>query len=246
MKSKLSLARMGMRGSLALITIGILILTAGIFATVNSSKLPDNAAEVTAEITAFLTDNQSEIQSTTTLVSYTVDGTKYDNVILRQYQASWKVGDKIDICCSRDDPTHIWTKTMEYSGFLFMLLSAPFLLIGSYKIVQFARVRIRNNRLVLEDEPEGSDDDEYDDEDEMTTEEGFKFRISTIIIPFAAVVPFTILGMILIAVDAAPFISVLVTTLGLLALFAGMIALGNFIRKKSKYKKQMDKIINFK
>lgn len=223
MKSKLSLSRMGMRGSLALILLGILVLVLGIFIDSNSRQLPENAEETTATIVDFIANENNEIQSTKTIVSYTADGKKYDNIILGQYQASWNIGDQIEILYSTDSPERIWTKTMAYSGYLFMLLSIPFLTVGIYKIIQFARMKVRNRK-----------EDEYDEEEEMDAENSIKFKISTIIIPFAAGIPFTILGIFLYLLKVNEFLTAVITTLGLLAVFAGIISLVNFGRKKSK------------
>ncbi len=229
MKSKLSLSRMGMRGSLALIIVGTLILTFGIFIDSNSRKLPENAGETTAVIVKFISNENNEIQSTTTLVSYVVKGKIYENIPLGQYQASWHTGDEIDILYSIDAPEIIWTKTMVYSGYLFMLLSVPFLTIGIYKIIQFARMKAKSRKS-------DNSTEDYDEENEMDVESGFKFRISTVIIPFAAGIPFTALGVLLYLLKVNEFLTILITALGLLALFAGTIALINFGRKKTKNK----------
>lgn len=228
MKSKLSLSRMGMRGSVVLIIIGVFILSLGIIVDFNGRRLPDRAGETKAEITAFITDSDSQIESTSTVVSYTVNGKRYDNVVLKQYQASWEKGDKIDICYNIDKPMHVWTKTMQYSGLMIVIFSMPFLAIGLYKIIQFARIRVKSQKEVY---------DEYDEENEMDAENGMKFKISTVIIPFAAGVPFTLLGLILGMLNDNRLISLIITTLGVFAILAGIIALINFICKKTKCKK---------
>lgn len=227
MKSKLSLSRMGMRGSVVLIIIGVFILSLGIIVDFNGRRLPDNAGETKAEITAFITDSDSKIESTSTVVSYTVNGKRYDNVVLKQYQASWEKGDKIDICYNIDKPVQVWTKTMQYSGLMIVIFSVPFLAIGLYKIIQFARIRVKSQKEVS---------DEYDEENEMDAENGMKFKISTVIIPFAAGVPFTLLGLILGMLNDNRLISLIITTLGVFAILAGIIALINFICKKQSAK----------
>ena len=230
MKSKLSLSRMGMRGSTALIIIGLLILFLGIFITINSDQMTDDCKETSAVIVNFNNEDDEDIEVVTTLVSFTANGKKYENILLRQYQASWQIGDTIDICYNVNDPSQIWTRTMEYSGFLYMILSVPFLLTGIYKVVQFARIKVRNRK--------SKDDNDYDEENDMDIENSEKFKISTVIIPFSTGIPFTVLGIILLILKFNEFISLLITVLGGLAIFAGLIALGNFGRKKLQTKKK--------
>ena len=70
----------------------------------------------------------------------------------------------------------------------------------------------------------------------MDAENGMKFKISTVIIPFAAGVPFTLLGLILGMLNDNRLISLIITTLGVFAILAGIIALINFICKKQSAK----------
>ena len=150
MKHKLSLERIGMRGSIILLIIGMVILSIGTAVQIINAQLPDKAAVCTATITGFNEVQASDIQSNTTLVEYTYNGQKFENVTLKQYEASWKVGNTLKIYVSMEEPTVIWTKTMRYSGAMVIFLSVPFFTIGIYKIVQFKRykkIRVQQTRI---------------------------------------------------------------------------------------------------
>ena len=98
---KLSIDRIGKRGSIVLLIVGILCLAFGIFLQIRTIDLPPDAIECDAVITAFETGSESQMQTTSTLVSYEVDGKTYTNIPLGQYEGSWRVGDKVRICCSK-------------------------------------------------------------------------------------------------------------------------------------------------
>ncbi len=72
MKQKLSLERIGMRGSIILLIIGMVILSIGTAVQIINARLPDKAAVCTATITGFNEVQASDIQSNTTLVEYTI------------------------------------------------------------------------------------------------------------------------------------------------------------------------------
>ena len=127
MKQKISLERIGMRGSIILIIIGVIILATGTTVQIINAQFPDKAVVCTATITGFNEVQASNIQSNTTLVEYTYNGQKFENVTLKQYEASWKVGNTLKIYVSMEEPTVIWTQTMRYSGAMIIFLSIPFL-----------------------------------------------------------------------------------------------------------------------
>ncbi len=223
MKTKISISRMGTRGSAALIIIGLLLLAAGIVLFINSTRLPPDAAECKAVITGFVEDEENRVQSKTTVVSFTAEGKRYDGVELGQYQSSWKEGDVIDVLYSRHDPTKIWTRSTEYGGPVFMVLSLPFLGIGIYKIIQFARIKVKKRRSE-------NDSDDDDDDVKLTEETEKKFKRSTVIIPLSAGVPLTLIGIFLFSLELPMIVPIIITVLGSAALIAGIISLINYFK----------------
>ncbi len=211
---KLSIERIGKRGSIVMLIAGILCLAFGIFLQVRTNDLPFNAVELTATITAFEDSAQSQMQTTTTLVSYTFEGKEYVNVPLGQFEGSWKVGDTIKVCLRSDEPYKIWTRTMQYRGIFYILFSASFLLISIYKLLQFRKKK-------------GGPESDMDD----CVEE--KFKVSSIIIPLAAGLPLTVSG-ILYWIMEHSVLGVLVFALGFAAVITGILSIIDFIRYKEE------------
>ena len=220
---KLSIERIGKRGSIVMLIAGILCLAFGIFLQIRTNDLPFDAVELTATITAFEDSDQSKMQTTTTLVSYTFEGHEYKNIPLGQYEGSWRVGDSIRICLHSEEPAKIWTRTMQYRGIFYILFSASFLLIAIYKLLQFRKEKVQ---------PESDIDDSVEE----------KFKMSSIIIPMAAGIPLTITG-ILYWVMEHSILGVLIVALGAAAILTGIFSLLDFIRYKreNKIKKQVPK-----
>jgi len=217
MKQKVSIERIGMRGSIILIIIGTILLGVGTTIQIMNASMPDKSVYCTATITGFNIAEASDIQSNTTLVEYVYNGEKFENVTLKQYETSWKKGDTVKIYVSEDDPTVIWTKTMQYRGAMIIFLSVPFLTVGIYKIVQFKRYKkIR------------------DDETDTDTEEEIKYKRSSFIIPLAAGVPFTVVGMFLRAMENNSILALVIIIMGGSAIIVGLISLLNFINIKIK------------
>ncbi len=217
MKQKVSLERIGMRGSIILIIIGTILLCVGTTVQILNARLPDKAVYCTATITGFNEAEASDIQSNTTLVEYVYNGQKFENITLKQYEASWKKGDTVKIYVSEDDPTVIWTRTMLYRGAMIIFLSVPFLTVGIYKIVQFKRYsKIR------------------DDESDTDKDEEIKYKRSSFIIPLAAGIPFTILGLFLRAIEKNSVLALVMIIMGGSAVIVGIISLINFINIKMK------------
>lgn len=213
MKRKISLERIGMRGSIILIIIGVILLGIGTAIQIDNSRLPDNAVVCKATITGFHEAENSEIPSSpTTLVTYSYNGQLYENITLRQYEGSWQTGDTVKIYVSSDQPTMIWTQTMRYRGVMVIFLSVPFLTIGIYKIVQFKRYKKIG-----------------DNESDTDTEEEIKYKKSAFVIPLAAGIPFTILGMLLRAMENGSMLALVIILLGGSAVIVGVISLINFI-----------------
>lgn len=221
---KLSIDRIGMRGSIIMLLIGTALLIIGCIMQYQSLKLPENTVECSAVITGFRTEEPSQDNAPKTLVSYQVDNKTYTDIPLGQYEGSWKEGDKLEIYCSSDDHTLIWTKTMQYQGVLFILLSASFLLVGIYKIVQFRRIR-------------GVNEDECDTDD--SGEE--KFKLSSAIIPLLAGIPSTTAGILFGIFEKKSFLAVIIVVMGTASIMAGITSLIHFIaykRTEAKKKKQ--------
>ena len=217
MKQKVSLERIGMRGSIILIIIGTILLCVGTTVQILNARLPEKAAYCTATITGFNVAEASDIPSNTTLVEYVYNGQKFENITLKQYEASWKKGDTVKIYVSEDDPTVIWTRTMLYRGAMIIFLSVPFLTVGIYKIVQFKRYsKIR------------------DDESDTDKDEEIKYKRSSFIIPLAAGIPFTILGLFLRAIEKNSVLALVMIIMGGSAVIVGIISLINFINIKMK------------
>ena len=214
MKNKLSIDRIGNRGSIALLIIGILSLVFGIYLQTKANDLPEDAIELTATITSFQTEESAPYQSTATLVTYAVNGRVYQDIPLGQYEASWKIGDTVNICCNSSDPSHIWTRTMQYRGIFFMFFSASFLIVAIYKLLQFRKIK-------------GINEHETDLDDSGQE----KFSISSFIIPLAAGLPLTVAGILYLLVEHS-FFGLVISLLGAAAVLAGIFSLIDFIRQR--------------
>ena len=217
MKQKVSIERIGMRGSIILIIIGVILLGIGTTVQVMNLRLPEKAVYCTATVTGFNIAESSDIQSNTTLVEYIYNGRKFENVTLKQYEASWKKGDVIKIYVSEENPTVIWTKTMQYRGAMIIFMSVPFLTVGIYKIVQFKRYKKTR-----------------DDERDTDKDEEIKYKRSSFIIPLAAGIPFTMVGMFLRDMEKNSVLALVVILMGGSAVIVGIISLVNFINIRMK------------
>ena len=227
---KLSIDRIGKRGSIVLLIAGILCLAFGIYLQIRTNDLPFNAVEVTAEITAFENAEQSMVQTTSTLVTYTLNGKEYKNIHLGQFEGSWKVGDKITVCCRSDEPEKIWTRTMQYRGIFYIMFSLSFLLVSIYKLLNF-----RKNKNRIESDVDDSGED--------------KFKISSIIIPLAAGIPLTVNG-ILYWIMEHSILGMIIVVLGGAAILTGIFSLIDYISarriKRSQSEKRRKKTLKHK
>lgn len=179
-------SNLGKFGRSLLIVVGAVLLAVGIIINVNQTE-PDNTAECTAVITAF----ESNIGSDTikdeyidTLVSYKVGPEQYSDISLGQYERSWSVGDEITVYYLKDDPTEIRTKTMTYGGWIFILFSIPFIIIGIYMLMSIRRRAAKTPEEIAEDE-------------ERTTAGKLKYKVSSIVIPLSAGIPVCAVGVVL-------------------------------------------------
>ena len=217
---RLSIDRIGMRGSLALLILGTLLFAYGLFIQLQSFKLPEDAIECSATITGFkLPESGNDVPMT--FVKYTVSGKEYTDVPLGQYEGSWNVGDRIDIYCNSDDHLHIWTKTMQYRGTFYILFSISILMIAIYKLIQFRKIK-------------GVNDNESDIDD--SGEE--KFRLSSAIIPLLAGIPFTINGIFFGIMEKKSILAVIIIILGATATLTGVVSFVHFISYKNSQRKK--------
>lgn len=226
MKKRLSIDRIGMRGSVGLLLLGSFLLILGIILQVSNLNLPDNALACTARITAFVpAEDGTRFSSPRTLVSYEINGEFYEDIALGQYEGNWKIGDTLDIYCNADDHTYIWTKAMQYRGWFYMVASTSFLLIGLYKMVQFRRIK-------------GVNEDESDID--STGEE--KFQLSSAIIPLLAGLPLIVVGVTFGIVEKNSVLALILVILGGISCLTGILSLADFItfmnRERHKRREQ--------
>ena len=213
MRKRLSIDRIGMRGSVGLLLLGTFLLILGILLLVINTRLPDNALSCTAEITAFQPAGESSgIESPKTLVTYEIDGTVYENVPLGQYEGYWKEGDRLEIYCSADDHRQIWTKTMQYQGWFYIMFAGSFLLIGIYKIIQFRRIKGVN-----------------EDESDIDSSGEEKFKLSSAVIPLLAGLPLIASGITYGIVENNFVLATIVVILGGISCLTGIFSLIDFI-----------------
>lgn len=225
MRKRLSIDRIGMRGSIGLLLLGGFLLILGIVLQTASMRLPENALSCTAEITAFQPPAEnSGFQSPKTLVTYEIDGIRYENIPLGQYEGSWKLGDKLEIYCNTENHRQIWTRTMQVQGWFYILFAFSFLLIGIYKIIQFRRIKGVN---------------ENESDMDSTGEE--KFKLSSAIIPLLAGLPLIFSGITYGIVEKRSVLALVVVILGAISCLTGIFSLIDFIsyyRQRRKAAKQ--------
>ena len=218
---KLSIDRIGKRGSIAMLVAGVLCLLFGIFLQIRTNDLPFDAMEADSVISGFKAPDDSKVETTTTLVTFTAeDGRVMRNVPLGQYEGSWKIGDTIRICYTKDDPEHIWTRTMQFRGVFYILFSASFLMVGIYKLFQFTSARGKHE----------SDMDESGKE---------KFKISSFIIPLAAGIPLTVNGILYLVMEGS-LLGLIVVVLGGAAILTAVFSFIDFIHFKRNSPKKSD------
>ncbi len=201
----------GKFGRTVLIIVGLALLFLGIYLTIYQ-KSPDNTIECRATITGFrkIEDPNAIIgDNKDTLVSYKVGDKQYDNIELGQYENSWKIGDRITIYYSVDDPAKIQTKTMTYGGWIVILASLPFLIIGIYTLLSVRKRASKTTEEIAEDE-------------ERTTVGKLKYKVSSIVIPLSAGLPCCGIGIILSYLEHSPVLALLLFILGGSAVIVGI------------------------
>lgn len=203
-------SNLGKFGRALMIIVGIACLVFGIVLTA-TQYLPDDSVECTAVITGFETDkhDNSNIIYTSTIVSFELGNKKYDNIVLGQYESSWNVGDTMTIYCDPDEPTNIKTKTMTYGGWLLILFSLPFIIIGIYMTMSIRRRASKTPEEIAEDE-------------ERTTAGKLKYKVSSIVIPLSAGIPITAMGIVFLILEHNSALGVLSLVLGGISIYAGL------------------------
>ncbi len=220
-KRRMSIDRIGMRGSIALLILGVFLLSLGIFFQIRAAQLPENTIQCSAVITEIEPPDDGSVAETTTVyVDYTltVDGKQepHTHVELGQYEAAWKIGTKLTVLVSSDDHEHIWTKTMQYRGIFYIIFAASPLLIAIYKIIQFRRIKGVN---------ENETDIDHSGEE--------KFQLSSAIIPLIAGISFTAAGVFYLIIENS-LLGLLIIILGSASIGVGLLSLFDFISYKIK------------
>ncbi len=203
-------SNLGRFGRVLLIVVGIILLCIGIYLTIEN-KNPDNAVECEATITGFKTEDTNTVMgdNTGTLVTYKVGRKQYTDIELGQYESSWKVGDKIVIYYLTNNPMDITTKTITYGGWIVIIMSLPFLIIGIYTILSVRRRSAKTPEEIAEDE-------------ERTTAGKLKYKVSSIVIPLAGGIPCCMISVILSYLEHSPIPALLFFILGVCAVAVGI------------------------
>ncbi len=215
-----------------LIIIGILLIVAG--TAVSTLQLTSyGEPQTTATVTGFKTidsDHTLSSENTVTIVSYMIDGTVYENIELGQYEKQWRKGDKITVCYNPDDPSSIRTKTMTYIGFIIILSSLPFIIIGIYTLTNLNRKAAKTPEEIAEDE-------------ERTTAGKLKYKVSSIVISLAAGIPVTLIGLTFMYLEHNSVLGMLVLILGIITTLVGLRSVVLFIIIKYRHRRDFNKII---
>ncbi len=226
-------SNLGKFGRVLLIAVGVILMVVGIFFTSKQNISESNTGECTATIVGFKTDTKNataHTEYTETIVDYKVGNHDYNNISLGQYEAQWNLGDKLTIFYSKDDPSNIKTKTMTYGGWLIILLSLPFLIIGIFMLVTMRRNAAKTPEEIAEDE-------------ERTTAGKLKYKVSSIVIPLSAGIPITAMGLIFHIMEHSSVLGILLIVLGGIAIFAGLRSVILYIIIKYRHRKEIKKLL---
>lgn len=219
-------SNLGRFGRFLMLTVGFLLLALGIFFIIYRA-LPDNTKECTAVITGFDTElsENTDITRTYTLVSYQAEGKSYENIALGQYEASWQIGDKITVCYDPDFPSVIKTKTMRYGGFILILFSMPFIVIGFFTIITRRRKAAKSPQEIAEDE-------------ERTTAGKLKYKVSSIVIPLSSGIPIFTIGIIFQFLEHNSAFGFLFIILGAVSVIVGLRSIVLYFIIKYRHRKK--------
>lgn len=224
-------SNLGKLGRFLILLAGIVLLFFGGM-TVVYNKPPENMGQCRAVISGFVLVTKDSVpeDTTETLVSYTVNGKSYKDIPLGQYEVSWNVGDELTVLYNKNDPTDISTKTMTYGGWIVILFSLPFIVIGIYTLVTIRRRAPRTPEEIAEDE-------------ERTTKGKLKYKASSIMISLSAGIPLISIGIILIILEHNHIIGLLSLILGAGAAFVGVRSVIMYFIIKNSHKEHSDDTI---
>ncbi len=215
-----------------MIFIGIILIVIGT-AVSTLQAVSYGEEKTTAVITGFeefIDDDAVGTEQTVTLVSYEIDGKKYNNIQLGQYEEQWKVGDKLTLLYSKDSPREVRTKTMTYIGVIIILASFPFIIIGVYTLTNLNRRAARTPEEIAEDE-------------ERTTAGKLKYKVSSIVISLATGIPVALIGLVYIYLEHNSVLGQLCLILGVIATLVGMRSVVLFIIIKYRHRREIDKAL---
>ena len=212
--------------------IGIILIVIGT-AVSTLQAVSYGEEKTTAVITGFeevIDDDAVGTEQTVTLVSYEIDGKKYNNIQLGQYEEQWKVGDKLTLLYNKDSPMEVRTKTMTYIGVIIILASFPFIIIGVYTLTNLNRRAARTPEEIAEDE-------------ERTTAGKLKYKVSSIVISLATGIPVALIGLVYIYLEHNSVLGQLCLILGVIATLVGMRSVVLFIIIKYRHRREIDKAL---
>ena len=215
-----------------LIIIGIVLIVAGTFvSTMQITSIGEK--QTNAVITGFKKVTSDDAVSTdhiVTLVTYEIDGQKYENIQLGQFEEQWRVGDRLTLLYDKDYPENVKTKTMTYIGFIIMIASLPFIIIGIYTLSNLNRRAAKTPEEIAEDE-------------ERTTAGKLKYKVSSIVISLAAGIPVMIIGLAFMYLEHNSVFGLLCIILGAIATLGGLRSVVLFIIIKYRHRKEFNRMI---
>lgn len=131
-------------GCIISILIGMVILTGGILYAKYFYDFKQNAEEITAEITRIEEDrNVNGDLEYRAYVSYTYDGTDYEDIYLDFFSNSMREGDEITLFCDPEEPEEVMGKSWgSFVSLILIGLGAVFVLVGLF----FAIAKIREGK----------------------------------------------------------------------------------------------------
>lgn len=215
-----------------LIIIGIVLIVAG--TAISTLQLTSyGEPQTSATITGFKNasgEKPVSRENTVTIVRYMIGDKVYENIELGQYEEQWNIGDKITVCYNPDEPESIRTKTMTYIGFIIIISSFPFIIIGIYTLTNLNRRAAKTPEEIAEDE-------------ERTTAGKLKYKVSSIVIPLAAGIPVMLIGLAFMYLEHNSALGWLCIFLGTATTIVGLRSIILFIIIKYRHKKEFDRMI---
>lgn len=214
------------------IIIGIVLIVAGaVITTANFEAIM--APKTRATITDFCeVDDGTTVTGKikTALVTYTVNGKKYSDIELGQYEEQWKKGDVLYISYESDDPTNIKSLTMTYFGLVVILASFPFIIVGIYTLTNLNRRAAKTPEEIAEDE-------------ERTTAGKLKYKVSSIVISLSTGVPVLLIGLTFMFLEHNSAFGLLCLIMGAVATLVGLRSVILFFIIRHRHKKEFDKMV---